>query len=98
MLDSDSLFSEITRLEVLGFHRLSFEDLLFFESVFEGQPIFPIDSKVIQQAILFRQIRKLSVGDAIVAATARLNGLEIYTRNEADFSGLPGLKVVNPIR
>ncbi len=39
----------------------------------------------------------MKLGDSIVAATAVLNGLELYTRNVDDFNKIPGLRVVNPI-
>lgn len=35
--------------------------------------------------------------DAMIAATARVHGLRVATRNEADFARL-GLDVVNPFR
>lgn len=40
----------------------------------------------------------MSLGDAIIAATAHLNNLELLTRNTNDFSHIPGLHLVNPFK
>jgi toxin FitB len=42
-------------------------------------------------------MRKMSPGDAIIAATALHFNLAIYTRNVSDFNWITGLSVVNPI-
>ena len=52
---------------------------------------------IIQQAILLRQMRKMSPGDALIAATALHFGYELYTRNVTDFNWITGLSIVNPI-
>ena len=38
----------------------------------------------------------MSLGDAIIAATALELETELITRNVADFSHIPGLKIINP--
>ena len=97
LTDPDSHVSEITRLEVLGYHLLDAKAKAWFETAFSQLPLFPVDKRVIDKAIELRQQRKISVGDAINAATALLNKAELYTRNVKDFTGIPVLKVVNPI-
>ena len=57
----------------------------------------PIDESVVREAVRVRQLKKISLGDSLVAATALVHGLEIVTRNTADFAGIPGLTVINPI-
>ena len=93
----ESLASEITRLEALGYYRLSKGDKFFLEKTFSTMQIIRIDKAVIDKAIELRQQRKMSAGDAIHAATALLNNLELYTRNISNFDWIQGLKVVNPI-
>jgi toxin FitB len=94
---NDSSVSEITRLEALGYHKLSAGDKHFLEKTFSTMKVLPITPAIINKAIELRQQRKMSAGDAIHAATALLNNLELNTRNEADFNWIAGLKVVNPI-
>jgi predicted nucleic acid-binding protein len=56
-----------------------------------------IDIFIITKAIELRKSRKMSVADAIIAATALLKGLELYTHNIQDFDWIEGLRVVDPI-
>lgn len=42
--------------------------------------------------------RPISVEDAQIASIALANGLQLATRNEKDFEGIPGLVVINPWR
>jgi hypothetical protein len=39
----------------------------------------------------------MSLGDALVAATALVFGRELLTRNVKDFAEVPGLVVVDPL-
>ena len=97
LVDPNCWVSEISRLEVLGFHRLTTLERTYYERVFLQKTILPITRDVIDQAIQFRQIRKMSVGDSIVAATAFIFQLELQTRNLDDFLHIPGLQVYNPV-
>lgn len=93
----NSFVSEITRLESLGFHRLTENDKLYLVATFKKMSILPITQAFIDKAIELRQQKKMSAGDAIHAATALLHNLELHTRNTQDFDWINGLKVVNPI-
>ena len=97
LLESDIHVSEITRLEVLGFHGLSREEEVYLTEVFLEIQVIEINSLFMDEAIRLRKTYKMKLGDSIVAATAVLNGLELYTRNVADFNKIPGLVVVNPV-
>jgi hypothetical protein len=57
----------------------------------------PVDDAIIQRAVQLRQVKKISLGDALIAATALVHGVELVTRNTTDFSEIFGLTVVNPI-
>ncbi len=59
--------------------------------------ILEIDILTINEAIRQRRDHKMKIGDSIVAATALVHGLEVYTRNTADFLKIPKLKVINPV-
>lgn len=47
--------------------------------------------------ISLRQTRKMSLGDALIAATALVVGRELHTHNIKDYEGIPGLIVIDPI-
>jgi len=88
--------SEITRLEVLGYHNLSETDERDLTRLFALTTLHPVSSTVINGAISLRQQRNISVGDAIIAATALLHRQTLVTRNIDDFGWIDGLKVVDP--
>ncbi len=93
----DAFASEITRLETLGFHGLSVEEEDYYKDVFLVLQTRKIDRQVLDEAIRLRRTYRMKLGDSIIAATAVLNGFELYTRNMSDFEKIPGLKVVNPL-
>jgi predicted nucleic acid-binding protein len=88
--------SNITRLEVLGYHRLSETDKHDLNRLFQCVTIHPLSSSIIELAIQLRQQRKMSLGDAVIAATALEYRQTLVTRNTDDFDWLEGLKVINP--
>jgi toxin FitB len=91
------IVSALSQLEVLGYHRLTNEDRNFFVDFFSIMPVLAITQEVINHAISLRQQRKMSLGDATIAATALVHGLPIATHNIADFQWIPNLVVVDPI-
>ncbi len=88
--------SAITYLEVLGYHRLAEEDRKDFEALFASTKILPISDEVLRQAVKLRQMKKMSLGDAIIAATALLYDETLVTRNAKDFAWISGLNLLNP--
>ncbi|MBK6996019.1 MAG: PIN domain-containing protein [Lewinellaceae bacterium] len=57
---------------------------------------FSIEEQVVQKVIEIRQSRRMKLPDAIIAASALVHDCIVVTRNTSDFSGLPGLAVLNP--
>ena len=89
--------SAVSVVEVLGYHKLSAADRQHFEAFFSAATVLPVSDPVVVQAVSLRQARKMSLGDALVAATALVFGRELLTRNVKDFVGVPGLVVVDPL-
>lgn len=88
--------SAVSFVEVLGYHRLTETDRQHFEEFFAAATILPLAEAVLLQAIKLRQIRKMSLGDALVAATALIHNRTLVTRNTKDFTWVPGLTVLDP--
>ena len=89
--------SEMTRLEVLGYWDLTVEQETFFNAVFSVVRIIPMSKDIIDKAIALRRTRSMKAPDAIIAATAAVNSLELITRNEKDFKHVAEITMTNPI-
>jgi len=97
-LEEHTLYvSAITQLEVLGYHRITKDEIVFAKRYFSNCNIISIQQYIIESAIDFRQQKSMSVGDAIIAATAVTNELPIVTANTQDFKHLENIKCINPL-
>src|SRR4051812_23848696 len=98
LLASGSYVSAIAVIETLGFHKLTPTDQLYFEALFPLLQELPISSSIIKLSTQLRQRRRMSLGDALTAATAIDSGLsELITRNTSDFQHLLSIQAFNPI-
>jgi predicted nucleic acid-binding protein len=91
--ENDCFVSIISKIEVLGYHQLSSREKLGLEDFFAGADVIDLNSSIVSKAIELRQAKKLSLGDAIIAATALEFGLVLVTRNAKDFIHIPDLTV-----
>jgi predicted nucleic acid-binding protein len=89
--------SAVTVVEVLGYHKLSLDDRAHFEAFFAAAEVLPLSESVVARAVTLRQVRKMSLGDALVAATALVFGRELLSHNIKDFAGVPGLVASDPL-
>lgn len=60
-----------------------------------GDRLLPVDAAVAEEWGRMSAARPVPVTDALLAATAKVNGLTLVTRNSADVAGL-GVDVLNP--
>ena len=96
IMNNSPFVSAISQLEVLGYHQLTDEDKNYFAEFFDASQVLPICQIVIDQAVKLKQKRKMSLGDAIIAGTAKVYDLMVVTRNVDDFSWINELKLFNP--
>ncbi len=89
--------SLISRVEVLGFHRLTAQEETDLEALLNLCALLPVTRDVIDRATALRQQRKMGLGDALIAATALVYGLPLATHNTADFAWVPGLTLLDPL-
>lgn len=94
---SDSFYAEATKIEVLGYHKITPSAKAFFQIYFDSINALPLTSEIVEVAIELRQIKKMTLGDSILAATALMHDLDLYTHNVSDFMFVPNLRVVDPI-
>ena len=96
LLEQSVSASAISRIEVFGYHRLTRKHEQHLEKMFNAVDVIPITDAVVAMAIRLRQQRRMSLGDAIVAATALEYGMAIWTHNVKDFAWVEGLIVYDP--
>ncbi|NER99574.1 MAG: type II toxin-antitoxin system VapC family toxin [Symploca sp. SIO1B1] len=90
-------YSAISRLETLGYHRLGEAEKQAIMAVLDNLDMLMIGTVTIELAVALRQQRKISVGDALIAATCLEYQLPLATANEKDFDWIDGLTIRNPI-
>ena len=89
--------SAVSYVEVLGYHGLTPAEKQHFEAFFAASTIIPIAQPVIEQAVKLRQQRKMTLGDALIAATCLVHGFTVVTRNTKDFAWITSLTVLDPL-
>jgi predicted nucleic acid-binding protein len=94
---SDLSVASVTRIETIGYHRLSEVQRRWLEAAIDGTTVLPLDEAVTSRAIVLRQQRKMSLADAIIAATALVYDLPLVTRNVDDFNHIEELRIINPL-
>jgi predicted nucleic acid-binding protein len=88
--------SALSYVELLGYHLLTEQQRQYFEEFFQVSQVLPISQDVLNQAVILRQQRRMTVGDAIIAGTALVHGLSLITRNIDDFRWIAQLELLNP--
>ncbi len=94
---SEVACSIISKLEILGYHKITAEQINYFEAIFKVIDIKMISDEIINQAIKYRQKKSMSVGDSIIAATSKIFQCDLYTNNMEDFIKIKDFKIINPL-
>jgi len=91
-VDESFNISIINEIEVLG-HKSSTPELEEFISLAN---ILDLSSEIAKATVELRKNHRIKLGDAIIEATAMVNGFTLITRNTTDFKNIKGLNVLNP--
>jgi len=94
----DARYSVITRIELLGWRGHTEASRQGTESLLAALVEVPLSQKVVKAAIDIRAVLPVKLPDAIIAASALVEGLPLMTRNVGDFKRIPGLTVIDPFR
>ncbi|MGQ0542034.1 MAG: type II toxin-antitoxin system VapC family toxin [Blastocatellia bacterium] len=95
--ENSPFVSDISLIEVLGYHELTNQIKEFFAAFFDSTAVIPMTEDVLVKAIRLRQSKKMSLGDPIIAATAITNQLTLLTNNTRDFGWIENLAILNPL-
>ena len=82
-------------MEVLDY-KLTAAEIQLLEDLFSNGSVLQINDDIVTEVINIRRSVKVILPDAIIAATAIINDLELVTDNTTDFSKVPGLRIVKP--
>ena len=91
--EKDLQVSIVAQIEVLGYHQLKQVEKTFLENFFNAIFVIPLNDLVAAKAIELRQRKPISLADSIIAATALIYDLTVFTENVKDYAGVKGLKV-----
>ena len=96
VLNVECNLSIITKIELLGWQFPSAQKESDATDFVNASTVFGLTDDIANETINIRKSVKIKLPDAVIAATALINGFELISRNEADFKKIPGLVVVNP--
>lgn len=85
----------ITKIEVLGF-KTTPEANGLLSNFMDDSIVIGLSDDIVERTIEIRKEHKIKTPDAIIAATALINGFTLISRNIKDFKSIEGLEVFDP--
>jgi predicted nucleic acid-binding protein len=89
--------SFITKIELLAYPSITPEEEMAAQTFLSFFNIITIDASIINKTIAIRKEVKIKLPDAIIAATALVNNLQLLSSNLQDFSKVEDLTIINPL-
>ena len=90
-------FLDISKLKVLGYHRINDPEIEYFTRIFSIAHVFQLSAELIKLPTTIRRKHNLSLVVSITGSTCLLFNLKVVTRNSKYFKKITGLKTENPI-
>jgi predicted nucleic acid-binding protein len=87
--------SVISKMEVLRFNDSPENEQILVDFA-DSAIVHPLDEATVRRTIAIAKLSKIKLPDAIIAATALLEGRTVVTRNVDDFKHVPGLALLCP--
>lgn len=97
LLDTLPKASIISRVEILGYHKLQDAEQAALTELLDNLELVYLTPACYEIAIQLRQRQKLTLGDALIAATCLERGYALATANIGDFEWIEELKAFNPL-
>jgi predicted nucleic acid-binding protein len=82
LFSGECAYSAITRMELLGFQGITREEESLIFQKLEHLTYLPLTRDIEDKVIELRQLRKIKLPDAIIAATALCAGIELLTLDQ----------------
>lgn len=95
--DNEPAVSVVSYVETLGYHQLDENEKRFLEAFFAASEVLPITDGIVKWAVMLRQRRRMSLGDALIAGSALAYERILVTHNVDDFAWIKELTVIDPV-
>lgn len=97
LLENDIFISDISKLEILGYYKIGRNEKDKLRNFIQHIAHLSISTEIIDHAIVLRQQKSMSVGDAIIAGTGIFHQLPLVTANIKDFKHIKELELIDPV-
>ena len=88
--------SIISRMEILAWPSANEDQITILTEFINASSILSLSEDIILKTIDIRKNYRIKLPDAIIAATAMINGFSLFTRNMTDFKKVNGLVIIDP--
>lgn len=96
IVDRKSCVSFVSEIELQVWNPTNPEDLEVYQAFITDSTVVGISPAIVSETIRIRKDFKVKLPDAIIAATALINGWVLIADNDKDFKKIIGLKYINP--
>ena len=97
-LENELSVSAVTMVETLGYHILKLSEKTALDKIFSAMSVVYPSPEIFETAIELRQQRTMSLGDALIAATALQEKITLATHNIKDYSWIKTLSLLDPMQ
>ncbi len=89
--------SVITYMETMSYRFQNSIEKEIVSKLCEKLPVIQLSRKIVEKVITLKENPAINLGDAVIAATAITNRLDLVTANVSDYQNLDSkLKLLNP--
>ena len=89
--------SVITYMETMSYRFQNSIEKETISKLCEKLPVIQLSRKIVEKVITLKENPEINLGDAVIAATAITNRLDLVTANVSDYQNLDSkLKLLNP--
>ena len=94
---NEAAISFITKIELLAYPSITNQEINATKSLMSLLTVIWVDESLVDKTIDTRKESQLKLPDALIAATALINELQLVTANLKDFSRVQFLQIINPL-
>jgi predicted nucleic acid-binding protein len=96
IIDETCQLSIISQIELLSWPSPDQAANEVLEKFVADCQIIDLSASIVRQTIRLRQLYKIKLPDAVIAATALVNNWTLISRNDSDFRKIQNLNYINP--